>query len=199
MLKLIKLDRFIAWVLFASMFLYFISGYGMTKGIIGQSFASKLHLSYLIYVVLISFATHTSFAIHLAFKRWRIWDGFGKWFLILFYILFISSFVYVDRFYQPKKENESESTKTVNSTISNQNSVTNPSLKEFTTTELALNDGKNSNPAYVAVDGSVYDLTAVFQNGYHFSHFAGKDLTGAFYSQHAKSALSKYPIVGKLK
>jgi len=102
---LIKLDRFAAWLLFISLILYFISGYGMTKGLISPQLATSLHISYLTYFVLLAFVIHTSFAIHLAFKRWRIWNGFGKFIFILFYLTFIIGFVYVDRFY--KKPNSS--------------------------------------------------------------------------------------------
>lgn len=204
--KLIKLDRFFAWVLFGGMLLYFISGYGMTKGIIGASFASKLHLNFLTYIILIAFTIHTSFAIHLAFKRWQIWNGPMKILLIVFFASFLGVFVYVDHYYQPSNklaesivedaailENEGD-------TATEQEPVAEEpeQVKTFTLSELAGYNGKNGNEAYVAVDGNVYDLTTVFQSGSHFSHYAGAELTNAFYTRHAKSALSKYPIVGKL-
>ena len=37
----IKIDRFAAWVLLVGMTLYFISGYGMAKGIFDASLATK--------------------------------------------------------------------------------------------------------------------------------------------------------------
>jgi predicted heme/steroid binding protein len=73
------------------------------------------------------------------------------------------------------------------------------SPRTFTLEELAQYNGKNGKPAYLAVDGLVYDLTSVFKNGTHYQHLAGRSLTKEFYSAHAKSALQKYPIVGKLK
>ena len=51
----------------------------------------------------------------------------------------------------------------------------------------------------MAVDGIVYDLTDVFENGSHFGHSAGQDLTQAFFGKHIKSQIIKYPVVGQLK
>lgn len=211
---LIKLDRFFAWVLFAGMLLYFVSGYGMTKGIIDSSSATKLHMSVLTYIVLIAFTVHASYAIHLALKRWRVWNIGAKFLLITFFAAFFGLFIYVDRYFEPKKEIVSETleNKNVSDTnsssleavsnsnlnSSNQNDNVSADEKTFTLSELAKYDGENGNPAYVAVDGDVYDLSAVFNKGSHYSHYAGTELTNAFYAYHAKSALSKYPIVGEL-
>ncbi|MGE5557083.1 MAG: cytochrome b5 domain-containing protein [Bacillota bacterium] len=68
----------------------------------------------------------------------------------------------------------------------------------FTRVELALYNGQNGKPAYVAVNGTVYDVTTVFIQGRHFEHVAGQDLTGAFLRQHVPAALSGYPVVGRL-
>lgn len=213
MKTLIKIDRLSAWGLFVSMLLYFISGYGMTKGIIDESFATKLHLSYITYFILAFFIIHTSYAIHLAFKRWQIWNGLSKAGLIIFYLLFIGAFLYVDLAYQKTyTENSSTSsespanTSSSNSISSNsESSATNSSAdtesntKTFSLSELAKYNGKNGQPAYVAVDGVVYDMTTVFNNGSHYTHIAGTELTDAFYTRHAKSAITKYPVVGTLQ
>jgi predicted heme/steroid binding protein len=212
---LIKIDRISAWVLLIGMLLYLISGYGMTKGIISSSLASKIHLNYLAFIVIIAFVVHTYYAIHLAFKRWCIWNVFTATILALFYLLFVSGFIYVDRFYiTPKTDSETSKVQSdvidnkkesLNSNIvdngqtqSENQTSNNTASKTFTVAELAKFNGVNDQPAYVAVDGQVYDLSSVFQQGKHFSHYAGKELTNAFYSRHAKSALAKYPIVGTL-
>ena len=211
---LIKLDRLFAWVLFAGMLLYFISGYGMTKGIIDSSSATKLHMSVLTYVVLVAFTIHASYAIHLALKRWRVWNVGTKFLLIAFFTAFFGLFIYVDKYFEPKKEIVSETLENGNAGDTNPSSpeaISNSNLnsfnqndnvsadeKTFTLSELAKYDGENGNPAYVAVDGNVYDLSSVFNKGSHYSHYAGTELTNAFYAYHAKSALSKYPIVGQL-
>lgn len=75
--------------------------------------------------------------------------------------------------------------------------------KTFTLEELAKYDGQNGNPAYVAVDGVVYDVSNAknWNKGVHKNGVtAGKDLTNRIGSSpHGKSVLSKLPIVGKLK
>ena len=72
--------------------------------------------------------------------------------------------------------------------------------KKFTTQELAKYDGKNGNPSYVAIDGIVYDLSAVFRRGKHHHQRAGQDLTEVYCSRHnSKTILQKFPVVGTLK
>lgn len=71
----------------------------------------------------------------------------------------------------------------------------------FTLQELSKYDGKNGNPAYVAVNGIVYDVTnnATWAAASHFGLTAGKDLTNEFASCHAgQPILSKLNVVGKL-
>lgn len=71
----------------------------------------------------------------------------------------------------------------------------------FTLEELSQYDGKDGNPAYVAVNGTVYDVTnnAAWAAATHFGLTAGKDLTNEFASCHAgQPILSKLKVVGKL-
>ena len=68
----------------------------------------------------------------------------------------------------------------------------------LTRAELAKYNGLNGTPAYVAVNGVIFDVTTVFIQGIHFGHLAGQDLTGAFLRQHVPSALAGYPVVGQL-
>ncbi len=75
-------------------------------------------------------------------------------------------------------------------------------LREFTLTELAQYNGDNGSPAYIAVSGTVYDVTnaSEWDNGWHKGmHLAGTDCTAAFAdSPHTASILSSLPIVGTL-
>lgn len=208
----IKIDRLAAWVLFIGFFLYFVSGYGMTKGIIDASLAGKLHLNYLTYIIVIAFVLHTSFAIHLALLRWNVSKIISVLILVIFYLFFIISFIYVDRYFVKPESNivtldqienitNEEDDEDIPMAVTTRPALTPTAVstvKTFTPTELSKFNGQNGSPAYVAVDGDVYDLTRVFVSGKHFSHFAGTELTNAFYSYHAKRSLSKYPIVGKL-
>ncbi len=69
----------------------------------------------------------------------------------------------------------------------------------FTASELTQYNGMNGNPAYVAVDGIVYDMTKIGQwkNGQHQGLSAGQDLSAAFAgSPHTKAILDQSPIVG---
>lgn len=73
--------------------------------------------------------------------------------------------------------------------------------RDLTLQELAKFNGKGGNPAYVAVNGTVYDVTnnAAWAAASHFGLAAGKDLTGEFASCHAgQPILSKLKVVGKL-
>lgn len=209
---LIKLDRISAWTLLVSIILYFISGFGMTKGLINPSFANKIHLSLLAPIALAAFTIHTYFAIHLAFKRWHIWNNFSKILLFSFYLAFFAGFIYVDQFYH--KPVNQEANTTVNNTqtetpasTSNINQTTDQTQQQnsgvsktriFTASELAKYNGENGQPAYVAVDGKIYDLTSVFRNGTHHGFTAGQDQSAAFHYQHYDSILNRYTIVGTL-
>lgn len=74
--------------------------------------------------------------------------------------------------------------------------------KTFTLTELKKYDGQNGNPAYVAVNGIVYDVSNArnWNNGQHQGGaVAGIDLSNLINSSpHGSSVLSKLPVVGKL-
>jgi len=73
--------------------------------------------------------------------------------------------------------------------------------KAFTLDELKTFDGQNGNPAYVAVNGNVYDVTNAkgWSNGGHQTHLAGQDLSSVIASApHGTSVLDKLTIVGTL-
>lgn len=75
-------------------------------------------------------------------------------------------------------------------------------LKSLTLKELSKYDGKNGNPAYIAVNGIIYDVTndAVFKKSPHNSVTLGADITKEFKGCHNadESVLDKLPIVGKV-
>jgi predicted heme/steroid binding protein len=74
--------------------------------------------------------------------------------------------------------------------------------REFTIEELSNNDGSGGKPAYVAVNGIVYDVSnePTWGGASHFGLIAGKDLTAQFNGCHgALQILSKLPRVGILK
>lgn len=73
--------------------------------------------------------------------------------------------------------------------------------QEFTKQELAKYNGQNGQPAYVAVNGTVYDVSGkeAWQGGKHHGNLAGNDLTAALSkSPHGDKVLTGLPVVGKL-
>ncbi|KRN98840.1 cytochrome b5 domain-containing protein [Companilactobacillus kimchiensis] len=74
--------------------------------------------------------------------------------------------------------------------------------KQITLEELKEYNGENGKPAYVAIDGIVYDVTDVepWADGKHHGNVAGKDLSEAIKkSPNKHSVLAKLTEVGKLK
>lgn len=73
--------------------------------------------------------------------------------------------------------------------------------RNFTTEELATFDGKNGRPAYVAVNGTVYDVTnnRAWAAATHFGLLAGKEYSQEFASCHAgqQTILTSLPVVGR--
>lgn len=72
-------------------------------------------------------------------------------------------------------------------------------MEKFTKESLAKFDGKNGRPAYVAIDGEVYDVTGNphWAEGEHHGNLAGRDLTVEIgQSPHGKSVLGKLKKVG---
>lgn len=74
---------------------------------------------------------------------------------------------------------------------------------ELDKTKLAEHDGKDGQPAYVAYDGKIYDVSEskMWKKGLHMNrHHAGQDLTEAIgAAPHGSEVLNRFKEVGKLK
>jgi predicted heme/steroid binding protein len=75
-------------------------------------------------------------------------------------------------------------------------------MKRLTLKELAFYDGKDDRPAYIAVDGNIYDVSndPYWRNGIHQGQFqAGQDLSEEILSSpHGKRYLTRVPLIGYL-
>lgn len=72
----------------------------------------------------------------------------------------------------------------------------------MTPAELAKFDGREGQAAYIAVSGTIYDVTESprWVDGHHEgAHQAGQDLTEALKSApHVRAVIERFPVVGKL-
>jgi predicted heme/steroid binding protein len=74
-------------------------------------------------------------------------------------------------------------------------------MREFTAEELGAFNGRDGQPAYVAYEGTVYDVTesAMWGDGDHEGlHFAGRDLTGEHADAPHDVYVTDFPEVGRL-
>ncbi len=73
----------------------------------------------------------------------------------------------------------------------------------LTLEELSAFDGTGGKPAYIAVDGLIYDVTnsALWKEGAHNGFAAGKDLSAEIKekSPHGLGVLERMPVVGQIK
>lgn len=73
----------------------------------------------------------------------------------------------------------------------------------FTLEELKAYNGKEGSPAYIAVNGMVYDVSnsSRWRDGNHNGFDAGQDLTDALYndSPHGDRTLANVPVVGRIE
>lgn len=74
-------------------------------------------------------------------------------------------------------------------------------MKTFNQSELAKFNGQDGQPAYVAVDGVVYDVTdrPAWAGGKHHGNLAGRELTTVIdtKSPHGRRVLKKLKVVGQ--
>jgi len=99
-----------------------------------------------------------------------------------------------------------ESTTQATDTATTESTTTTGEARTFTPEELAEFDGKNGRPAYIAVDGVVYDVSDSQRwpdgahTGCNLGAMAGQDLSEALTQAPARmrSNLKQMPVVGTL-
>jgi cytochrome b subunit of formate dehydrogenase len=96
------IDRVAAWVLAACFIIYMLSGLDIQLRFLSPQISSLLHLKYIFAVAQTAFMIHTAYAIHLAFKRWRIWNALGKsllgiWLAGNLYLFYLFSVIHLFR------------------------------------------------------------------------------------------------------
>lgn len=192
---LVKIDRFGAWVLLATVILFFITSYGMEKGFLDQKTARWLHTDFLPVVGAVAFILHTGPAVRMALMRNKLWNKITGVILFAIYIFLAAGFVWAAFFYQSGVPDSAVPSEKQNQT----QNISESDARIFTAQDLARYNGKNGNPAYIAVDGTVYDVSSLYINGMHKGCSAGKDATAEFYQDHSKQILTRYPIMGTLK
>lgn len=73
----------------------------------------------------------------------------------------------------------------------------------MTTEDLKEFNGRDGNPAYVAVSGVIYDVStsSLWPDGDHEgAHQAGQDLTEELKSApHVRAVIERFPVIGQLK
>lgn len=73
----------------------------------------------------------------------------------------------------------------------------------MTSAELAEFDGRDGRRAYIAVNGTIYDVTESprWENGLHPpDHLAGRDLTDELSTApHVRAVVERFPVVGTLE
>lgn len=156
------------------------------KGFLPRDLSQSLHLAWLGAIGLLAFVLHTFWALHLLLMRHQLWNKITKILLPLFYFLMIGFFLWLNFFFTIEEKIQPQLTNS-SSTVT------------FTLDSLTQYNGKNGQPAYIAVDGIVYDVSVEFKNGSHHGYSAGTDLSKDFHRQHPENYLQSLPVIGILQ
>ena len=98
---LVKIDRFGAWVLLATVVLFFVTSYGMEKGFLDQKTTRWLHTDFLPVVGAVAFIMHTGPAVRMALICNKLWNKITKTIFFAIYIFLAAGFVWAAFFINP--------------------------------------------------------------------------------------------------
>ncbi len=82
-----KIDKIAAWLLLICFLLYMLSGFDTQRRILIPNISSFFHLKYLFIPTQLAFTFHSTYAVSLAFKRWKCWNTLCKSILAIYVIL----------------------------------------------------------------------------------------------------------------
>jgi predicted heme/steroid binding protein len=74
-------------------------------------------------------------------------------------------------------------------------------VQEYTKSQLALRNGQDKPEIWIAYKGVIYEVTEsrLWQNGKHYEHWAGQDLTDELKdAPHTEAVFERIKAVGKL-
>jgi len=200
---LMKIDRIAAWILLVTMFLYFVSGYGMTKGLIDNELAVNIHNNWLPIILISAFSVHTCYALSLALKRWRLWNTATKIILVLIYIIFFGFFICINSFPSGINKKSTNTNNTINqekeveeeddndAVAPNQNTTTNSS-KNTGYTAVEVSNHNTVNDCWIIISSVVYDVSSYTHSGPQSHIFCGKDNTSALSKEHGLNYISYF-------
>jgi predicted heme/steroid binding protein len=209
---LFRVNRIAAWVLMLAVLVHLLLSYGLIRDFF------KLPNSWLSAIIIISLFLHIGLSLRSVLVARKIWRGVVKFLIVLVCLALLFFFLYLEfrspcyrktpeSSYYPESEfllelsgpeEDSEIDLIVEESPLKEDPSVENALRVFTLQELSYHDGRDGRPAYVAVDGLVYDNTDIFREGRHYSHLAGQELTDEFYSYHVIEEMMKYPVVGRL-
>lgn len=77
----------------------------------------------------------------------------------------------------------------------------NKELPNYTTSQLALRNGRDRDEVWIGYKGFVYDVSKsrLWRKGNHYEHWAGQDLTNELSdAPHTENVFDKFQPIGKL-
>lgn len=78
------INRISAWILMACFILFVLTGFDAVRRAVAPQLSTAIHLKYLFIPAQIAFTCHSTYAIHLAIKRWNSWNAVTKAILICY-------------------------------------------------------------------------------------------------------------------
>lgn len=191
----VRVDRVMVWVLLVGFIAFMLTGYAMTRGWMDYALASLLHLNVCPLLVGLPFAYHSAYAVHLILRRHRLWNKVGKAATGVYSLVVTVGLLALSQTAAAGASTVHATAKAPTAAPTAQDDV---KVRRFTEGQLAKYNGTNGRPAYVAIDGTVYDVTRLYRAGAHFGCMAGRNVSQEFARVHPVRLLARFAQVGTL-